>query len=188
MKAIYIPNGPKNLASLFPTVDFKEVAEYFITLKDQNDAILVSGTVNVLETCVEDYVRLHFLNSLGTIDAINFQIVNIENDTKADSYERPTSYPLEKSQHAINRFNVKSNSVYTVRTADYYEEHMEWLEELQASPLAWIEWKGIQGQPDSYLPIVIVDQKQVKRKEDDRYVYEVTMQFRLSHERFNIRN
>lgn len=189
MKAIYIPNGPKNLAPLFPSVDFKEVSEYYVQIRGSGDMILVTGNKNLLETCPEDYVRIIFLNSVGAIaDGINFQIVSIESEIKSDSYEKPTGYPLQKSEHAINRFNVKANDIYTVRSAEYYEEQMDWIEELISSPMAWMEWKGTQGQADGYLPVVLVDMKHTKRKENDRYVYEITLQFKFSHERFNIRN
>ena len=56
------------------------------------------------------------------------------------------------------------------------------------SPLAWLEWKGTQGQLDSYLPIKILDKKSVKHKEEDRFYYEITIEFILSQERIIMRN
>ncbi len=188
MKAIYIPNGPKNLASLFPDIDFRDIEDYHVVLTDEAFTEHVSGTWNTIQVCSEDHIRIHFLNSLGAIDAMNFEIVNIESENKSDSYESAPNIDLQKKVHGINRFNVKTNSTYTVRNCDYTEEDREWIEELFASPLAWIEWKGIQNQPDSYLPIVIIDQKMPLRKEDDRFYYEVNLQFKLSHERYNLRN
>jgi len=43
MKAIYIPNGPKNLATLFPDVNFRDVAEYYLELTD-SDVNVVATT------------------------------------------------------------------------------------------------------------------------------------------------
>jgi hypothetical protein len=188
MKAIYIPAGPKNLASLFPTVNFSDVSEYFLELHNTVDAV-VATTVNYqLSSCPDDSIRVHFLNSLGAIDAMNFQLISIEQESKSDSFEVATKYPLPKPDHAISRFNVKSNDTYVAKSVEYPEDQMAWVEELLYSPLAWMEWKGTQGQPDSYLPIIISDQKTFQRKEEDRFFYEATLQFKLSHEKFIIRN
>jgi hypothetical protein len=188
MRSLYIPNGPKNIASLFPTIDLHQVAEYFLELVDSGDAIIATTTRNIIDSCREDNIRIHFVNYAGTIDAMNFRRITVDHEPKAETYEKRTGYPLAKDEHGISRFNVKSNDTYVVRTVEYGEEQMQWIDELLDSPVAWMEWAGTQGQPDSYIPIMITDQKSQKVKEEDRYIYEVTLTFKLSHERFIIRN
>jgi hypothetical protein len=180
-KAYYLPNGPKNLASLFPAIEFNNLAEYYLQVK-ADTVVIISTTMNVLEGCnSEDQVRIHFLNSAGTIDAINFKLLTIEHDPKSSSKESPVTFPLSKPDHAVGRFNVQANDIYTVCNTDYAEADMPWITELFDSPLAWMEWTGKQGQADSYLPIVITDTKIQSIKEEDRFVYEAKLQFKLSH-------
>lgn len=188
MKAVFIPNGPKNLSSIFPSLNFEDVEEYSVELHENNDALIASSTTNVMRGCDEDKIRIHFLNYAGSIDAINFRLISKEHDPKSESYETPVTYPLEKTAHAVNRFNVKSSDTWLCKSVEYTEEDMQWINELLDSPAAWIEWKGTQGQADSYLPILIVDQKTVSLKEADRYTYEVSLQFKMSHETFILRN
>jgi hypothetical protein len=188
MKALYLPSGPKNLVELFPTVNFREVENYYLELLDSADEVVATTNLHNVTVCDDDDVRIHFLNALGTIDAVNFKLSAKEAEQKSDFWQAPICYPLDKSIHATNRHNVKSNDTWTAKTIDYGENEMDWLDELFRSPLAWIEWTGTEGQPDNYLPIVILDDKQQKFKEEDRYIYEVAISFRMSHETINIRN
>lgn len=189
-KAYYIPEGTKNLQAIFPLIDFYQVAEYYVELVDILDIVVATTPINRVCGCehAEDVVRIHFLNALGGIDAVNFKLRTKEHEAKSDSYEKPTQYPLDKTVHSINRFNVKSNDTHLAVTLDYNEEHFDWLDELVDSPLAWMEWAGTQGQPASFLPVVILDKKITKQKEEDRYYYEYEIEFKFSHEKFNIRN
>lgn len=188
-QAFYIPVGVKNLEALFPDIDFNSIAEYYVEVKDLEGTVVATTAIAEIGGCCEDdKVRIHFLNTLGAIDAINFKRVKKEHESKSESWQNPESYPLQKTEHAINRFNVKSNKTYTAKTIDYTEDDQDWLDELFDSPLAWIQWAGTQGQPDSFLPIKILDSKRETVKEQDRFTYEVTIEFILSHERFTIRN
>ncbi len=187
MKAVYIPSGTKNLAALFPTVNFNDIEEYIVDLMDITGHALATTTNYLIDSCEGDAARIHFLNKLGGIDAMNFKPITTEHGATSDSSERPTVYPLSKPLHAINRFNVKSNETFTLTSIEYSEADMVWVTELLDAPLAWMEWKGTQGQPDSYLPVVIQDQKFQILKEDERYTYEVTILCILSNTRQNIR-
>jgi uncharacterized protein YegP (UPF0339 family) len=187
MKAIYIPSGAKNLVPLFPGVNFSNVAEYFVQLKNSDDEIICTSNLYRLKIGCDDTIRIHFLNSLGAIDAANFDEVIIQQETDSDARRIAPTVPLQKPVHATNRFNIRANDKYIVKTTDYGEDDMPWIEELFNSPIAWIEWKGIQSQADSYLPIVIADSKFEKLKSDGRYIYEVEVQFILSHPKFIIR-
>lgn len=188
MKAYYIPNGPKDLATLFPLVDFDDVQSYYIEVESGGN-VIATGTVNELDgECCTDKVRLRFLNYLGAIDAINFKKVIDEHEAKSDRKQVSTTYPLVKSKHTVGRFNVTANNFLTLSTHDYREEDMGWINELIDSPLAWIEWDGIQSQADDFIPVVVLDMKAENVKKDDRYVYEITLVVEMSNQKFIIRN
>lgn len=189
-RAFYIPNGPKNLETLFPLVDFNNVGRYYVEVKNVNGDVVATSPLNIqcCGCCEEDRVRINFLNRLGAIDAIDFKLLNEEHETKSSEYETPTQYPLEKPVHAVGRFDVKSNDTTKVYNKEYVEEDREWLMEILDSPVAWMQWEGTQGQDDSFIPIVILDKKMEKIKENDRFIYELIFEFKLSHEKFIIRN
>jgi hypothetical protein len=188
-KAYYIPNGPKNLSPLFGTIDFSDIESYFVEVLDEDNSVVASSPLNQIDGCCDDdKIRLHFLNYLGSVDAINFKLLTLEHESKSDALQRAVSYPLNKPTHAGARINVKSNDTYTAVCTDYTEKDKDWIDELFDSPLSWMEWSGIQGQDDSYIPIVILDKKFLKVAQDDRFIYEITIDFQLSHDRFIIRN
>jgi hypothetical protein len=190
-KAYYIPNGPANLATLFPAIDFSQVAEYYVEILDNGGTLVATTPMNQICGCedCEDMIRIFFQNGAGgAIDAVNFKIIEKNHEAKSDAYQKPTQYPLEKTDHAINRFNVKSNTTYKAVTIDYNEQHFDWLEELFDAPLAWIYQAAIQGQVATYVPVVILDKVFPKQKQEDRFTYQVEIEFKLSHEKFIIRN
>ena len=188
-QVFYIPNGTKNLQTLFPAVNFRDLSHYYIQVRDTSGAIIATGNINELTgECPDDKVRIHFLNSLGAIDAITFKIRVQEHETKSDTRERQPGYPLNKPDHGINRFNTRSNDTYTLVNCEYTENQKDWLDVLFDSPVAWMEWAGTQNQPDSYIPVVIIDKKFTKLKEEDRFIYEVVLEIQLSHEKLIIRN
>lgn len=191
-KAYYIPNGPKNLETLFPMVDFSNVSEYYVQLVDSLDNVIMTTPVNKMCGCESDSdcIRLFFVNSLGAVDGVNFKLLKAENEPKSESMEKPLSYPLDKQEHAIERVNIKSNNNFTGVTIDYNEEQMDWLDELQDSPAAWIAFPGIQGQEPFFMPVVIIDARSIKKKEaeTERFYYEYQVEFRYSHEKFVLRN
>jgi len=189
VKAYYIPNGPANLAALFPSIDFTQVAEYFVEVLE-GDEVIATTPMNRICGCEddEDCFRIHFLNALGAIDGIDFKMIEKLHEAKSDTFQKPTSYPLIKTDHSLGRFNVKSNDTIKACSVVYYEQHMDWIDELFDSPVSWIEQVNIQGQGATYNPIIISDKKNLKVKQEDRYVYQVEIEFKFSHERFIIRN
>jgi hypothetical protein len=187
--AYYIPNGPKNLATTFPGIDFTQVEKYYIEVLDDSDTVLATTTINEMDGgCCDGKIRVHFLNFLGAVDAINFKQENDEFEAKSDNWQKPLASPLVKSVHGNNRFNVKANNTDKISVCDYPEEDMPWINELVASPLAWKEWAGTQGQDDDYIPVKVVDTKVFDVKEDDRFNNTVEMQIQNSHEKIIIRN
>lgn len=187
--AYHIPNGTKNISALFPSIQWKDVEEYYLVVKDLEGATVATTCKNkVIGGTEDETIRLHFLNQLGMIDAVNFCQVQEDYETKSDTSEKPLSYPLIKSDGGSTRYNVRANESYKVITTLYTEEQMKWLKELLASPAVWMEWKGTQGQPDDYLPVIILDAKYTTKKIDERYTYQTSIEFRLSNGDIIIRN
>lgn len=176
----FIPSGPKNLAALFPAVDWSTITEYYIEVTDGSTVLATSPTYQVEKYC-EDTVRIHFQNHSGGIDSLPLTLIDVQHESKSDSFQAPTKFPLIKTDHGINRFNIKANTTYTGVTI-LAEEQLKWVKELQDSPAAWLEWIGTQNQADDYLPIVILDQKIPEFEEANQYENQVTVSFMLSHE------
>jgi hypothetical protein len=189
--AYHIPNGPKNMAAIFPSISWKDVEEYYIEVMNLESVVIATTCRNVIgavSPAEDETVRLHFLNSLGGIDAVNFCSTEESYETKSDSSQVPLSYPLLKSEGGYSRSNIQANETYKVSTTLYTEKEMKWLKELISSPAVWLEWKGTQGQPDDYLPVLLEDAKVITLKPEDRYVYELTLEFKLSNADITIRN
>jgi len=185
----YLPNGPKNLASLFPTIKLDEVEDYYLELYDDTDVQLLTTPLNKISCCNDEKqkMRIVFVNNLGTIDGISITKIEQEYETKSDSYEKTLRYPLIKSDGGLYRYNIKANTNHKSINACYREEDMYWIKELLGTPAAWIQWQGIEGQVDSYIPIIISDAKTITRKVEERYVYEIQIEFKLSNEQNTIR-
>jgi hypothetical protein len=198
--AYYIPNGPTNLETFFPGIDFTTVAEYYIEIMSGGNVIATTPMTQLDGECCEDKVRIHFLNYLGAIDALNFKLDEDEHEAKSDFWQRPTKWDftnwddvaggngLIKDLHGGNRFNVKANNTLNLILSDYQEKDMGWINELIDSPLAWIEWLGIENQPNSYLPIIIQDAKIKDKKSTDAYINDVPVSIIYSHAKIIIRN
>lgn len=184
-----MPTGPKNLLPLFPGVDWPRMDEYYLELYDDGEnKVLITPLFKYGCCCVPDKVRVHFLNSLGTFDAINFNPPRVISEIKSTEYQRSLKHPLEKTDTGTERFNVRSTEMWECRTTCYGEADMNWCRELLQSPKAFIEWAGTEGQPDSFLPIKIEDAKPEKRKEEERYSYELVLVFKMSNDQIVIRN
>lgn len=189
MNVFYIPNGPKNLKPLFPNLNFAEVAEYFVEVIDTDDEVVATSTLNKMGCCCnEDRIRIHFLNYLGTFDAINFSNKVVVHKTASETYRRGLPDVLAKTSTGIERNNVKANDTKSASNKCYAEETMEWIQEIFDSPKAYEEWTGTQGQPDSYLPIALTDKELVKVKADDRYIYDFSIEYIMANDKIIIRN
>ncbi len=186
----YLPDGPKNLSGIFPLIDFGNVAEYYVELKDDTDVVLLR--TNTLKTgccCSNERVRLHFLNALGCFDAVNFNPPRILHSVTSSEFKNVLPDPFSKTDSQLGRFNVRSNETYEAMTDCYTQEAQQWLMELADSTIAFMEWTGTQGQPDSYIPIKILDKDgyEVKKNENE-HIYQFKITFRVSNENIIQRN
>lgn len=204
--AYYIPNGPTNLATYYPDLDFTTIASYWIEVLSGAGVIATTPLTELNGECCDDKVRIHFLNYLGAIDALNFKLSEDEHEAKSDRWTRPTKWDaadydaggggLIRSLHGQNRFNVKANNTLNLILSDYEERDMGWVDELIDSPLAWIEWPGLpftgsgsggDVTPD-YLPIIIEDARVKNKKAADAYINDVPVSIIYSHAKIIIRN
>ncbi len=185
-----LPNVPKNLSSLMPTIIWDDIEEYLIQALDRGESIIATSTIHKMGCCCKEgeYIRIHFLNYLGTYDAMNFEHYTIIHEPESSSYEKSLRFPLSKTDTGIERFNVRSNETFQLKTSAYTEKDMDWLMELADSPKAYIEWKGKEGQPDSYIPIIILNGKKEKRKLEERYNYEFILEAKFANEKIILRN
>ena len=62
------------------------------------------------------------------------------------------------------------------------------LQELADSPKLFMEWKGIEGQADDYIPVVKIAGKFDKVKNVDEFRYQFVLEFKLSNDFLSIRN
>lgn len=184
-----IPDGPKNLASLFPEINWRDITEYFVQVLDVNSAIVGTTPLINLCNCVNDEsVIVYFLNYLGNFDAAVFQKPHVIHEPSSSEFKKGLKYPLQKTDTGTERFNVVSNDTYEAKRKCIAEE-MIWLQECADSPKAFMEWPGKEGQPEDYLPVVIINSKFDKLKNDlSEFQYEYVIQFKLSNEFFSIRN
>ena len=181
MKTFDLPNGPGN----FKQIDFKNTENYSVEFQFEDGTTIISN--NEIDCCCNKHYRIFFINYLGRVDAINFGYVEETFESKSDSWQKSLSFPLVKSDGGTRRMNLKSNESYKATNNCYKEEDMEWIKELLASPLAWLQWKGTENQPDDYLPIEITDKKFTTKKNEQRYVYEIVIEFKMANENSHIR-
>lgn len=184
----YIPSGPKNLQALFDTVDFSKITDYYIQVEDVDNNVLATSPAYKSNCCCpDDKIRLHFLNSLGGYDALNFLKPSVVHEDTNDEYQNSPGYPLQKTDTGIERFNVRSNDTYQA-TVNLKETDMPWVRELADSPKIFLEWTGIEGQADDYIPVVKIADKFDLLKNDKEFQYQYTIQFKLSNDYMIARN
>jgi hypothetical protein len=187
MPVYLLPDGPKNLAAIFTGVNFDTVTDYYIQAMDGSTVVATSVVNHNCKCNNDESVSVHFLNYLGAIDSVIFPKPKILHDASGGEFINGLSYPLSKTDTGIERFNVRSNDTYEAKRI-CTEAEMVWLQEAMDSPKAFMEWNGEEEQPDDYLPIVILNGKFEKQKNEREYSYEFVLTFKYSNEFMIIRN
>lgn len=192
MKVYYIPDGIPNVKEYFPTINFKDIEEWSIYVKDDQGNTIASTRTNKNGCCcIEDKSRIHFVNSLGEIDSINFIRVFEETETKSDNWEKSLQFPLDKTKGGVYRKNVKSNESYEVETKCYGEQEQYFIKELMATTKAWVEVFLPNGFLPStkkeFIPIEILDVKVPTKKNTNRYEYVVRIKYSMSNDNITLR-
>ncbi|GEN74084.1 hypothetical protein [Chryseobacterium lathyri] len=183
----YIPEGIPNIKEYFPNIDFSEVDEWTVYVKDSQDNILATSRRNINGCCcIDDKVRIHFINSLGEIDSINFILSIEEHETKSDTWKKSQKSPLNRTKGGSYRQNITSNETIEAETRCYSESDQYWIKELMDSPVAWIETLLPNGFHESnekeFIPIEISDMKFNPKKNKGRYEYIVKIKFSMSND------
>lgn len=187
-KTFYIPNGPANLANLFPEIPFGEVAEYSIEVLDEDDNVIATTPLNKIGCCCpSDGVRILFLNHLGTFDGINLQKPDVIQKPESGNYKKglPSTFSKQASgnERIINAVGVKKVG----KNGCYQEKHSPWVKQLFSSPKAYEE-QVIDGKPSVYVPIVIADQDLPLQKNEREYNYDFALEYTMSNQEIPIRN
>lgn len=186
-KVLLIPDGPENLKQYFPNIDWADIKDYYVQVIDTDSNTIATTPVNKNCNCCNEGIKIRWLNRLGTFDSLIFLKPIVTGKSESVSYKRGLSYPLQKTDTGIERFDVRSNDTYVARRF-CVEQEMPWIQECQDSVKAFIEWPGGQEQNPDYIPIVIEDSEVIKVKNANDYRYEFILTFKLANEYFNIRN
>lgn len=189
MKVVYIPEGIPNIKDLFEKIDFNKIKSWKLSACDKEGKVLATTRKNILMCCSQ--IRIHFINSLGEIDSINFHKVQITQETKSETWLKSQNYPLDRTKGGTYRKNITSNDIYEGETNLYGEKYQYWIKEISNSPKAWIEMDLPNGFSPSikkeYLPIVISDTNLIVRKPKDRHEYLFKIKFTMSNPNINLR-
>jgi hypothetical protein len=184
----YIPNGPKNLTSLFPSIVWANLAEYYVQVLDDSDVVVSTSRVNKIQEWFNaDHARVYFLNFCGTYDAINLLKPKTTLEDSSSEYQKTVGFPLVKSAFSTARSSVRFNNTKEVKR-NSTEEEMPWLEECKTSPEAYEDWTGIEGQASAYSSVVILNGKVDALKNVGEFNYEFILQYKQSNEGFSVRN
>lgn len=209
-KTLYIPEGVPNIQNMFPAIDFNNVEEYFITVYDSYSGAFSNGfsngfavgtdgkaiattRINKLDycCCTDGKVRIHFINSLGEVDSINFSRAEELEEIKSESWEKALKFPLDRTKGGSTRQGIKSNETIEAETKCYPETDQYWIKELFETPMAWIETYLPNGfntpTQKELIPIEILDAKFPVRKAEKRYEYLVKIKFSMSNSNINLR-
>lgn len=181
--------GIPRMRAMFTSINWNNVARYEVFV--YNVFFQAMRQMYYVDNCgcCEERVRIFFLNALGTYDAINFEAKREVNKTASQPWQRtgPTAFETaSKANHTGGRMQVQQNDFYTAQCKCYDERDMYWIKELLATPRAYVQWDGTQGQADGLLAIVIEDSEVQTLKVNDRYEYIVEIKYRMSNERITL--
>ncbi|MDV2459889.1 hypothetical protein CMU99_16350 [Elizabethkingia anophelis] len=184
-----IPEGIPNLKDFFPIVYLPDVEEWKIQALSDNDEVLMTTKLNKIDCCSD--VRLHFVNSFGQLDAINFKFSDRYQETKSSVWEKPKDLRFDYKKGGRYRQDIVSENYYELETPYYLESELPYLEELVNSPLVFIEKDIDNGfnKPTSkeYIPFIIDDSKFPQKSSDDPFEFKIQLKGRLANQRINFR-
>lgn len=184
-KVIYIPEGIPNLQPLFPGLNLSQVEQWYVVAYDNQAELIASTRNNFIESvCNEKDYRIHFVNSLGEIDSINFDRGEIITEIKSDSWTKSLGATFDRKKGGSYRQNIQSNEIIEAENNSYSESDQYWIKECFETGNAWLEMDMPEGFNEStkkeYVPIEILDSKFIIRKKENRYQYTVKIKFAMS--------
>lgn len=145
-------------------IDASNVASYRLTV-GQGFApfVALSETYvfTLIDCCLDDFERLHFLNRLGGTDAYTFKSLNVRSQTTtSEQAQKPLAWNSDTATpHSINdrgSFKLDSRAVINrqLETTPLEPDFADWLAELLSSPEVYLETAS------GLVPVVIEDTEQ----------------------------
>lgn len=123
--------------------------------------------------CTQSYIRVFFLNRLGSIDAFNFIRVSDRNiDVQRSTYDKTegqfngSAFELNDTDSGKEDFHIRYDNKWLLRSDWLTEAESEWLQELITSPMVMMLYNGkfmrMQVADASYQPKTYKNQKLFK--------------------------
>jgi len=161
----------------------------------------IAGTVynaNVTILCDSRYenIPLHFLNSLGGYDTMNFSLVNRQSrNAEKKSFEEiewQYSGGNMKRFNSNNVYNGGSKQFYTQQTISYrlisdWVNHTDytWLRDLIMSPEVYMEYKSPFAQYSYFIPVTITTSSWTEKKRYADKTYNLELDITLGTKEFS---
>lgn len=187
-KIVVLPEGPANLQNLFPMVYFPDVEEWIVSLSNEDGETIMSTRLNKKDCCCD--IRIHFVNSGGHLDALNFRHLERYQESKSGVWEKPKSRVFDVTKGGRYRQDIRTEDVFELETSFYQESDLRFLEDFANSPLHLIEHLIHNGFNESveknYVPFVISDVK-IPQRAKDVFEYQLVLKGFLSNQRINFR-
>lgn len=188
MKIIVLPEGIPNIKDHFPMVYFPDVEEWKVQLVDDADEVIMTSKLNRKECCCD--IRIHFVNSGGHLDALNFKHLERIQESKSGVWEKPQGKTFDVTQGGRYRQNIKTEDQFELETSFYLESELAFLKDFANSPMHFIEYNIENGFQNSvqknYVPFLIQECK-IPQRAKDVFEYQIVVKGQLSNQRINFR-
>lgn len=179
IKRYYIPIGVPQLLALNPAIPFSTFQYYFVYIYSNTDGAVMFATPKIIpEKACTDRVRIWFRNNLGSFDQLNFG--SKEERLTVVSGGKTMTNGFAGRFNTQLRTNSRSNELITA-VGTFTEAEMPVVKELLASSLSYVEkYYDDNGSLLNLFPIRIHDSEIVTLKFEDRYEYEVTIEYSMA--------
>ena len=199
----YVPCGIRNIVRNQPTFaaylrasPYYRVILYNRTLPRQEGDMWISPLYRS-NRAKPDTMSLTFQNYHGCLETVHFTRNSEDFKVESSNYYRAMAraYTITSPTYPTTgrrRMNVKAEDITTVWGV-FTERQMEWIKELLASPVAFVQVEDPEAALTipagvNTMPIVIEDATIETRKDEGRYEYVVSVKFRKSFDYRLIRN
>lgn len=183
--------SPAAINTYLGTTFITSATDSYIVYIDED----LTGTVygaNVKIICDSRYqnIPLHFLNSLGGYDTMNFNLVNRQSrNAEKKSFEEIDWQYRSGDMHRFNQYNVYyggAKQFYTAQTISYkltsdWVNHIDytWLRELIMSPEVYMEINGY------FIPVTIATSNWTEKKRFADKTYNLELDINLGTKEFS---
>lgn len=181
----YIPSGIPNLKAMGSLAPFENARSYTVALYDyhQNQYAAISPEYIIIKNANKQKQRLWFQNIWGVMQSLTMEIGTEETEVKSETRIAPFRTPLysdawDKRNPSLLRTNISSNE-RGVLTAVFTESELSYVKECFDAPIAYIEKVLPNGTIDT-IPVTILDGTYAIKKIDERYAYEVSIEYQMS--------